>query len=415
MKRNTDTKFEMKLPEHILLPINILENAGFHAYVVGGAVRDAFLGEIPEDYDMTTDARPLQCTELFSERFRVIETGLAHGTITVLVGNFKVEITTFRIDGNYKDSRHPEKVEFTGNLALDLARRDFTVNALAYNPKDGLVDLYGGLRDINLKTVRCIGEPAARFDEDALRILRALRFSAKLDFEIDSNTAEALKDKSKLLEKISAERITAEISKLFESPFPERLGKILSDFKDVFSLVIPEIENSGNYNEICLKTPLVPPENNLRMIYFLCAVGYAHTENDRLRFSKVFTKRLGGISDILGKYDESDEAGSAFCSLFDAKMFVYRYGYELCFDAAGIIKHTSGSSRLLDCLEEIKLTGACVSLSGLSICGDDILRNCPGVKPEQIGKKLKECLVKVMSGELENSKPKIIDYINKHT
>ena len=164
MKRNTDTKFEMKLPEHILLLINILENAGFHAHVVGGAVRDAFLGEIPEDYDMTTDARPLQCTELFSERFRVIETGLAHGTITVLVGNFKVEITTFRIDGNYKDSRHPEKVEFTGNLALDLARRDFTVNALAYNPKDGLVDLYGGIRDINLKTVRCIGEPAARFD-----------------------------------------------------------------------------------------------------------------------------------------------------------------------------------------------------------------------------------------------------------
>lgn len=194
-----------------------------------------------------------------------------------MVGNFKVEITTFRIDGNYKDSRHPEKVEFTGNLALDLARRDFTVNALAYNPKDGLVDLYGGIRDINLKTVRCIGEPAARFDEDALRILRALRFSAKLDFDIESNTAEALKDKSKLLEKISAERITAEISKLFESPYPKRLGKILSDFKDVFSLVIPEIENSGNYDEICLKTSLVPPENNLRMIYFLCAVGYAHT------------------------------------------------------------------------------------------------------------------------------------------
>lgn len=144
-------------------------------------------------------------------------------------------------------------------------------------------------------------------------------FRQNADFDIESNTAEALKDKSKLLEKISAERITAEISKLFESPYPKRLGKILSDFKDVFSLVIPEIENSGNYDEICLKTSLVPPENNLRMIYFLCAVGYAHTENDRLRFSKVFTKRLGGISEILGKYGESDEAGSAFCACLTRK------------------------------------------------------------------------------------------------
>ena len=174
-------KLKLVLPVYVQTVLDLLQNAGHEAYLVGGTVRDAVMGLVPHDFDITTSALPEVTEKLFGDHgYRVIDTGLKHGTVTVLCGKEPIEITTFRIDGSYTDARHPENVRFTPCLSEDLSRRDFTVNALVYAPQSGLIDLFGGLDDIAAKTLRCIGEPKKRFSEDALRILRALRFSAKL-------------------------------------------------------------------------------------------------------------------------------------------------------------------------------------------------------------------------------------------
>ena len=173
----------MILPNAIKTAMNILENGGFECFAVGGCVRDFVMGRIPGDYDLTTNAEPQEMISCF-EGFRIIETGIKHGTVTVLIDGNNVEITTYRVDGEYKDNRHPEEVRFTSRLSEDLSRRDFTVNAMAYSKKNGLVDLFGGREDIEKKTMRCVGDPDKRFSEDGLRILRALRFASVLDFDI---------------------------------------------------------------------------------------------------------------------------------------------------------------------------------------------------------------------------------------
>ena len=175
------------IPEHARIVVDRLEYCGYEAYVVGGCVRDSLLGRTPKDWDVCTNALPDEVLRVF-RRFHVIKTGLKHGTVTVICDGESVEVTTFRSDGEYKDSRHPEKVTFTGNIAHDLSRRDFTVNAIAYNPREGLVDLFCGEDDIRKRLIRCVGDPEKRFEEDALRILRAFRFMSKLDFEIDGET-----------------------------------------------------------------------------------------------------------------------------------------------------------------------------------------------------------------------------------
>ncbi len=174
----------MQIPQKILYILDRLELAGFEAYIVGGCVRDSLMGQQPHDFDITTSALPEETEQVFSD-LKVIETGLKHGTVTVLIEGEPVEITTYRIDGEYSDGRHPNEVKFTRSLHEDVARRDFTMNGIAYSPKRGLSDSVGGAEDIRRCTIRCIGEPDRRFNEDALRILRALRFSAVLGFEIE--------------------------------------------------------------------------------------------------------------------------------------------------------------------------------------------------------------------------------------
>lgn len=210
----------IKLPPTVKMVIDSLQAAGFEAYAVGGCVRDSILCRTPDDWDVTTSALPQDVKRIFR---RTVDTGIEHGTVTVLIGESRHEVTTYRVDGEYRDFRHPDEVSFTTSLKEDLARRDFTVNAMAYNDTDGLVDLYGGMKDLQKKVIRCVGNPEERFHEDALRILRAVRFSAQLGFRIDKATVEAIERYAPNLSKISAERICTELIRLITSDHPEYL------------------------------------------------------------------------------------------------------------------------------------------------------------------------------------------------
>lgn len=216
------TDIKMMVPPDVLFIIRKLEEHGFEAYAVGGCVRDTILGREPQDWDITTSALPIQVKEIFN---RTIDTGLQHGTVTVMLKRVGYEVTTYRIDGEYTDSRHPESVEFTSDLIEDLKRRDFTINAMAYNPGKGLVDAFDGIGDIDRKVIKCVGKAEERFTEDALRILRAVRFSAQLGFGIESQTEEAIKKLARTLVNISKERIHAELEKLILSNHPEKMGE----------------------------------------------------------------------------------------------------------------------------------------------------------------------------------------------
>lgn len=234
---------QIRLPKKVHNIINTLEEAGYEAYAVGGCVRDSVLGRTPDDWDITTSAKPDEMKRLFP---RTVDTGIKHGTVTVLLGGEGFEVTTYRIDGTYEDGRHPSEVTFTASLKEDLRRRDFTINAMAYNERDGLVDLYGGLADIENQVIRCVGNAEERFDEDALRMLRAVRFSAQLGYRIDETTGEAIKALAPNLQKISAERIQVELVKLVVSPHPDYLRNAYE--LGITAQVLPEFD-------LCIETP----------------------------------------------------------------------------------------------------------------------------------------------------------------
>ena len=210
----------IQMPGAVSDIIHTLQQAGYEAYAVGGCVRDSILGRIPDDWDITTSAKPEEVKALFR---RTIDTGIQHGTVTVMVDKEGYEVTTYRIDGDYEDGRHPKDVTFTASLKEDLRRRDFTINAMAYNDEDGLVDIFGGIEDIEKKMLRCVGDPEARFGDDALRMMRAVRFSAQLGYEIEEETQNAIQKLAYTLEKVSAERIAVELIKLLVSPHPDRM------------------------------------------------------------------------------------------------------------------------------------------------------------------------------------------------
>ena len=208
----------IELPDHVKFILDTLKRNGYEGYAVGGCVRDALLGRVPQDWDITTNAKPLQVKDLFR---RTIDTGLQHGTVTIMLDHIGYEVTTYRIDGEYEDGRHPKEVSFTGSLSEDLKRRDFTINAMAYNETEGLVDLFGGREDLEKGVIRCVGAPRERFTEDALRMMRAIRFSAQLGFEIEKQTMDAIRGLADTIQKISAERIQTELLKTLTSAYPQ--------------------------------------------------------------------------------------------------------------------------------------------------------------------------------------------------
>lgn len=228
---------KIKMPAQAKKVIERLEKAGFEAYIVGGCVRDSLLKREPGDWDITTSASPQEIKELFHY---TIDTGIEHGTVTVMIGHEPFEVTTYRVDGKYEDHRRPNEVHFTKSLEEDLLRRDFTINAMAYNDRKGLIDLYHGREDLENGVIRCVGEASKRFDEDALRILRALRFQAQLGFEIAGETAKAIRRQARFLEDISAERIQAELEKLLTSNHPETLVRACE--LGVTKVILPEFD-----------------------------------------------------------------------------------------------------------------------------------------------------------------------------
>ena len=269
------------LPAAVLTALDILNDSGYEAYCVGGCVRDAALGKEPSDYDIATSALPEQVVAVFSE-FRVIETGLKHGTVTVLIDEMQLEITTFRIDGCYSDGRRPDSVVFTLSLEEDLRRRDFTINAMAYSPASGLIDPFGGMEDLFGRRIRCVGNPLERFDEDALRILRAVRFASTLGFSVEEDTAAAVHYECCRLECVSAERLAAELSKLIVGG---NALEVLLEYSDVMAVLIPEIqpcigfEQHSRYHKydvwkhICYAVDSSPPELDIRLAVLLHDIG----------------------------------------------------------------------------------------------------------------------------------------------
>ena len=267
----------MDMPKNVDTAINLLQSAGFEAYAVGGCVRDSLLGKTPNDWDITTSAKPEDMKSVFAD-FHCIDTGIKHGTVTVVIDGEPLEITTFRLDGEYEDNRHPKSVTFTSDLGADLGRRDFTVNAMAYSKMTGTVDLFGGQNDLKNRIIRCVGDPDRRFNEDALRILRALRFASALDFEIEEKTAQSLLENRALLVNISEERIAKELLKLVCGKGAKR---ILTDFAPVLFEILPELQplykNSHDnphhcydiYEHTLIAVESIDPEPTLRFAMLL--------------------------------------------------------------------------------------------------------------------------------------------------
>ena len=277
----------MRLSTAAAWAIQTLEDAGFEAYAVGGCVRDSLMGREVGDHDITTNALVAQTHMVFEAAgAKVLDTGAEHGTVTVVVGEGSdreaLEITTYRVDGEYLDNRHPDKVEFARSLEEDLARRDFTVNAMAYNPRQGIVDLYGGREDLEAGVIRCVGDPDKRFSEDALRIMRALRFASQLSFAIEDETAASLVRNAHLLENISRERIGVEMTKLLCGPGVEQ---VLLDYADVIGVVLPQVlpmrgfgQNNGHhvhdvYGHSVAAVANIPPRPVLRYAALLHDTG----------------------------------------------------------------------------------------------------------------------------------------------
>lgn len=227
----------IKIPDRVEYIINTLNKNGYEAYAVGGCVRDSVLGRIPEDWDITTSAKPEEVKKIFR---RTIDTGIMHGTVTVMLEKEGYEVTTYRIDGEYEDNRHPKNVEFTTNLIEDLKRRDFTINAMAYNQDEGLIDAFNGMKDIECKRICCVGNAKDRFDEDALRMLRAVRFAGQLGFAIEEHTKDAIIEKASNLVSISAERIRVELNKLITSKGPDRIRDAY--YTGMTKIVLPEFD-----------------------------------------------------------------------------------------------------------------------------------------------------------------------------
>jgi len=272
-------KMNIKIPSDVSKILGVLSSHGYDGHIVGGCVRDSILNKTPNDWDICTNCTPEKMIDIFSS-FKVIPTGLKHGTVTVVINEENYEVTTYRIDGEYTDGRHPEKVIFTNELKEDLKRRDFTINAMAYSDKDGLIDYYGGIEDILNKNIKCVGDPLERFSEDYLRIIRAIRFSAQLGYNLDYDTFKAIKELSKNITDISVERIREELNKIVISDMPSKGLKLLCT-TNILKYIMPDLEMCVRFNEHNLN-------NGKDMFNHILGV-VDNTENDLiLRLSALF-------------------------------------------------------------------------------------------------------------------------------
>lgn len=425
--------FKINMPEEVEVALNILNEAGYDSYIVGGCVRDIILDVVPKDWDITTSALPTQIINCF-KNFRTIETGLKHGTVTVIINNIQLEITTFRIDGEYKDNRRPDEVIFTNNISMDLKRRDFTINAMAYNYEDGLIDLYDGVLDINRKQIKCVGDPEKRFNEDGLRILRALRFASVLNFEIEEDTSRSIHINKELLKNISTERIRVEFDKLI---LGVNFYNILKDYKDVVEIFVPEINkiNVNQYQHILKSMMYIKEDLVLKLAMFFHEIGNTEIKGGnklRTELVKSILKRL--------KYDHvTVKEVSTIILYFDTKLSTDKKDIKKCLNIMGenmfkqIIKakiaHTyqqksTGIVESVDnsvenfekttyFVDKIIKQNECYNLKTLAVNGED-LKNIGVKQGKLVGEILNKLLNLVIDETLENDKDNLIDYVIKN-
>ena len=358
-----EIKVRIQLPYEVEWVIGKIRDAGYEAFAVGGCVRDTLLGRTPEDWDVTTSARPEAVKAIFE---RTVDTGLQHGTVTVLKNRKGYEVTTYRIDGEYHDGRHPDSVEFTPNLLEDLKRRDFTINAMAYSHETGIVDEFGGMEDLKAGIVRCVGRPEDRFTEDALRLLRALRFSAQLGFEIEESTYAAIKTIAPNLAKVSKERVQAELTKLLLSAHPERI--LLLKETGLSAQIVPGFD-AVFAPALFSKLSQLPAEKSLRWAGFLLCQSTKQAEAV-LKGLKMDNETIGNVSRMIEGAKETLPLEKPA-----VRRAMSRYTpYQL--EGALKLKELMGSpdaEEIRRLREEIIRDGDCVSLKYLAVKGRDLL------------------------------------------
>ena len=427
----------METPKDVASVLERLRNAGYEAYAVGGCVRDSLLGRIPKDWDVTTSALPEEIKAVFD---RTIDTGIKHGTVTVMVNGTGIEVTTYRIDGEYLDGRHPEEVIFTSNLKEDLRRRDFTINAFVYNENEGIKDFFSGIDDLNNKIIRCVGEPEERFGEDALRILRAVRFSAVLGFTIEEATYKAAVKLAGNLKKVSAERIKTEIDKILLSDNPDHI--LLLKEMSIVPVIMPELESVQNTDN--LKKSLKLSEKNLstRWAILLRYIedGISKEMDNALRFdnehvtddgekdgsyqvSESIMSRLRfdnktadkvllffRIQDSLKILEEKDDAENRICCrrLLNLSGEVNVYDY---FDYLNAVTLGAYEKRIALLREEtagIILRKECYSLKSLAVNGRDLLGE-KLAEGKEVGEMLDRLLEAVIMSPEKNDREYLLD------
>jgi len=433
----------IEIPSQVNTALSLLSKAGFEAFVVGGCVRDSLLGVAPYDWDITTSATPEETEKVF-KNYRLIETGLQHGTVTVLIDKMPLEITTYRIDGKYSDNRHPDSVSFTRNLKDDLSRRDFTVNALAYNPEKGLVDCFGGVDDLNSKTIRCVGNADERFNEDALRILRAIRFSSVLGFKIENKTSESVFKNKELLNNIAKERIRVELVKLLNG---KDVRRVLLDYRDIIAVFIPELipcfdypQNTPYhcfdvYTHTAYTVEAAPEEFRIAMLlHDIAKPDCRTTDENGVDHFKGHPKRSSEIAFEILKRLRFDNATIdktvKFISVHDEKLPLSLYealkllkrigedGYNYLItakyaDNQGKANKHSGEDLLENMqkyLDEIKENNLCYSVKQLDVTGNDLI-NAGIPAGKQIGQTLDMLVNAVIDGKCENKKEELLKYL----
>ena len=439
------SNIRIDVPEKAKKVVNTIQAAGFEAYVVGGCVRDSVLGRQPQDWDITTSAKPEQVKALFP---RTIDTGLQHGTVTVMQDREGFEVTTYRIDGEYEDSRHPKEVVFTPNLEEDLKRRDFTINAMAYNEEKGLVDIFGGMEDIRLGRIRCVGRAEERFGEDALRMLRAIRFSAQLGYEIDEETKQGIRRLAPTLKNISAERIQTELVKMLVSPHPDYLRTAYD--MGVTKVFFPEFDRAMETEQhhphhmysvgehILHSLAYVPADKVLRLTMLLHDIGKPDTltideqgithfynhESLSAEMAKGILRRLKFDNDTINMVYKlvmyHDYGNSVEPTLQIVRRAMNKIG-EDAFPALFQVKYADMMAQS-DYLRDEKLKRLenwkrlytevcekeqCVSLKTLAVTGSDLI--AAGMKPgKELGEVLQKLLQLVLDDPSCNTKDKLL-------
>lgn len=405
---------KIELPEAVSFILKTLRDSGFEAYAVGGCVRDSILGLAPKDWDITTLAKPHEIKALFK---RTIDTGIQHGTVTVMIKGEGYEVTTYRIDGEYSDGRHPKEVTFTASLIEDLKRRDFTINAMAYNEEHGVVDCFGGTEDLKKGIVRCVGDARERFTEDALRMLRAVRFSGVLGFDVCQDTLNAIKELAPAITKISRERIQAELEKLIMSPHPDRLTLLydtrLMEYIFEQEWKLPQKTENTDGTAAARLLAIAPKNHYVRWALFITCINA-----DNILRSLKFDNATIRICNQMFKYkDESLRDCEP-----DLRHSIVKIGKDIFGEYYLPYRMTlaADNTALADELRNIEAAyetvirrGDCLSIGELAVNGNDV-RALGFSEGKQIGNILNELFELVLTDCSKNSREYLLEYAGKY-